>query len=323
MKISIIIPIYNGAKFIVKCFDSIYNQELKNDSFEIIAINDGSTDETEKLITQYSEGKDNIILVNKENGGVSTARNLGIEVAKGEFVLFLDVDDELINGSLLKVYNYLCENSTIDMLVTRQSRFDGTTERVVGVEKMRLKEDYVYTGVETYQHGYVRGTAGGAICRTGFLREKGLHFPTCIKNGEDTLFFGLVHVYAQKITLFDIVLYRINEISGSASRTNYDKLGLSIINTLNKAIEIRNSLKCEPEQKGVMEYVVYRILSMLTFTSIKSERLSYLQLRKSINFKELLPFKTRYMYIMRGKAQLINISYCLFYFLSRIHNSDK
>lgn len=319
MKITIIIPVYNGAKFIEKCLDSVYKQGLNRDSFEVLAINDGSTDESESIINEYAKKVDNVKLVNKENGGVSTARNMGIEAAKGDFVLFLDADDELVEGSLQLVYDYLCENSGVDMVVTKQSRHNGLTERIIN-NAQNLQEKVVYTGVETYKKGYVRSNAGGAICSTEFLHKTGLRFPTGIKNGEDTIFFGLIHVYAKEIVLLNVLLYRINEVPGSASRSDYDKLGLNFSKTLNKAIEIRNNLNCNPEQKGVMEYVVYRILSMLTYCSIKSKGLTCNKIKKIVDFKGLLPFDTRYMYRMRRKAQLINISYCLFYFLSYLDN---
>ena len=322
MKISIIIPIYNGSNCIENCLNSVYQQGLKHDCFEIVAVNDGSTDNSEEIVKAFSKRVDNINLINKENGGVSTARNVGIEAACGDFVLFLDVDDELIEGSLQSVYDYLCKNTDIDMLITKQSRYNGKTERVVR-NVNGLQERVVYSGVDTYKYGYVRGNAGGAICRTEFIRNAGLLFPTGIKNGEDTIFFALVHVYAKKMVLLDLVLYRINEIEGSASRSNHDKLGLNCIETLKRVIEIRHSTLYSPEQKGVIEYVAYRILSMLTFHFVKSKKLSYCQLRKIVDLNTLLPFETKYMYRMRQKAQLINISYPLFYLFSYIGNRNK
>jgi len=319
MKLSIIIPVYNASKYIENCLNSIYKQEAAKDCFEVIVVNDGSTDDSKDKVQTYAEELDNLKLINKVNGGVSSARNLGIEFADGEFVLFVDADDELVEGSLQHLYDYLCRNLDIDMLITKQSRFNSKSERVVS-NACGLQEGIAYSGVETYKRGYVRGNAGGAICRTAFLRQTGLLFPTGIKNGEDTIFFGLVHVYAKKIVLLNVLLYRINEVSGSASRTNYDKVGLNFSKTLNRAIEIRNNIDCDLEQRGIMEYVVYRLLSHLTTCYIRSKNLSYRQLRKDINFKELLPFNTKLMYRMRRQAKLINISYCLFYLLSYIRN---
>lgn len=319
MKLSIIIPVYNGSNFIENCLNSVYKQKLGNDLFEVIVINDGSTDSTKNRVLTYSAGVDNFKLINKENGGVSSARNLGIESANGEFVLFLDADDELVDRSLLKVYEYLSKHKDIDMLVTRQSRFNGSSERIVN-NAQNLAEHVEYSGVETYKKGYVRGNAGGAICRTGFLRENSLSFPIGIKNGEDSILFGLVHVFAKKIVYLNELLYRINEIPNSATRTDYEKKGRNLAETLNRAIEIRNKLVCDSFQKGVMEYVVYRILSSLTVCSVRSNNLSYTQMQEMVDLRHLLPFETRYMYLMKNKARLINISFKLFYILNYLRN---
>ena len=88
-KISVIIPVYNGEKYIQRCVDSVLNQTYSD--IEIIVINDGSTDNTENILKSYS----NIVLINKENEGVSKARNTGLSLAKGDYVYFCDADDYL------------------------------------------------------------------------------------------------------------------------------------------------------------------------------------------------------------------------------------
>ena len=319
MKLSIVIPVYNGSKYIENCLNSVFKQKLGNDLFEVIVINDGSTDDTNNKVMPYTEVHNNLKLVNKENGGVSSARNTGIDSAEGVFVLFLDADDELVEGSLIKVYEYLSKHKDIDMLVTIQSRFNGHTERIVN-NVQNLEENVEYIGAETYKMGYVRGNAGGAICRTEFLRENGLSFPIGIKNGEDSILFGLVHVFAKKIVYLNELLYRINEIPNSATRTDYEKKGRNLAETLNRAIEIRNKLVCDSFQKGVMEYVIYRILSSLTVCSVRSNNLSYTQMQEMVDLRHLLPFETRYMYLMKNKARLINISFKFFYILSYLRN---
>ena len=88
-KISVIIPVYNGEKYIQRCIDSVFNQTYSN--VEIIVVNDGSTDNTENILKKYS----NIVLVNKKNEGVSKARNTGFSLATGDYVYFCDADDYL------------------------------------------------------------------------------------------------------------------------------------------------------------------------------------------------------------------------------------
>lgn len=104
--ISFIVPIYNGAEYISECVLSILNQIGNND--EIILVNDGSTDNTLDICRTLVESSPNIILVNKKNGGVSSARNAGILAAKCEWIYFIDADDKLFPGAVEKM------KSTVD-----------------------------------------------------------------------------------------------------------------------------------------------------------------------------------------------------------------
>ncbi len=91
IKISVIIPIYNNEKYIARCIDSVLNTGY--DNLEIICINDGSKDGTLSVLREYEEKYDSVKVIDTPNGGVSKARNLGIEKACGDFITFLDSDD--------------------------------------------------------------------------------------------------------------------------------------------------------------------------------------------------------------------------------------
>ena len=91
--ISIIIPVYNCEQYIDKCTKSILSQSYRN--FEIILVDDGSTDETGKICERYASGDKRIKVIHKTNSGPAAARNRGIEKAKGEFIFFIDADDYL------------------------------------------------------------------------------------------------------------------------------------------------------------------------------------------------------------------------------------
>ena len=95
MKLSIIVPVYNVADYLPKCLDSLLVQDLSQNEYEIIVVNDGSTDNSGKIAEEYSKTYSNIILINQENQGLSGARNTGIQNAKGEYVQFVDSDDYL------------------------------------------------------------------------------------------------------------------------------------------------------------------------------------------------------------------------------------
>ena len=106
-KISVIIPVYNGEKYIQRCIDSVFNQTYSN--VEIIVVNDGSTDNTENILKSYS----NIVLINKKNEGVSRARNTGLSLATGEYVYFCDADDYLEKDAFEVLINEYDENDLL------------------------------------------------------------------------------------------------------------------------------------------------------------------------------------------------------------------
>ena len=90
-KISVIVPVYNVEKFIKRCLDSIINQTMRD--LEIILVNDGSTDNSGKICDEYAQLDNRITVIHKENGGLSSARNTGLDVATGEWIAFVDSDD--------------------------------------------------------------------------------------------------------------------------------------------------------------------------------------------------------------------------------------
>ena len=91
--VSVVVPTYNFGKYISKCVDSILKQSY--DNIEIIIVNDGSTDDTKNILEELRKGNANIKVINKANEGVSTARNIGLEIASGEYIIFVDGDDYL------------------------------------------------------------------------------------------------------------------------------------------------------------------------------------------------------------------------------------
>lgn len=103
MKFSIVIPVYNVEKYLEKCLDSVINQTY--DNFEVIIVNDGSTDNSESIINKYLKKDKRFKLFNKENGGLSEARNYGLKYVTGDYVIFLDSDDYLETELLEKIYD--------------------------------------------------------------------------------------------------------------------------------------------------------------------------------------------------------------------------
>ena len=108
MGLSVIVPVYNGEKYIKDCLESIINQTYRD--LQIIVVNDGSTDNTEAIVREIADNDSRVQLINKENGGVSSARNLGLDFIKKDFLTFVDCDDTLELDMYEALMKYIVEN---------------------------------------------------------------------------------------------------------------------------------------------------------------------------------------------------------------------
>lgn len=127
--LSIITPVYNGEKYIINCIDSVLNSGLVD--YELIVINDGSTDGTKRILDSFSKDHKNIIVIHTENHGQGMARNSGMKVARGEYIAFLDVDDTLEKEGLSYLYN-LAIDKGYDIVSGTYYRKDNHSKELVG-----------------------------------------------------------------------------------------------------------------------------------------------------------------------------------------------
>lgn len=121
--ISIIVPVYNVEPFISECINSILIQSYKN--FELILVNDGSTDNSPTICEQYASKDKRIKVIHKANGGLSDARNWGLKFSSGEYVVFLDSDDYWNDcDALFSLYSLLNKYSEVDVVFFRRFTFE-------------------------------------------------------------------------------------------------------------------------------------------------------------------------------------------------------
>lgn len=122
--LSIIIPVYNVEKYLHRCLKSVLNQNISC-SYEVILIDDGSTDSSSNICDEYSKKNENIIVIHKENEGLGHARNSGIRIASGKFCMFIDSDDYLLEGSVNHLIKSLKENNADTVIAgfTRENKF--------------------------------------------------------------------------------------------------------------------------------------------------------------------------------------------------------
>ncbi len=143
--VSVVVPIYNVENYLKRCVDSILEQSYNK--IEIILVDDGSTDTCPKICDEYKALDNRIIVIHKTNGGLSDARNAGIEIATGEFFIFVDSDDYITKNTIENMV-FSCLNNMCDIAICNMIRFydDGTKEPFY----YPTSEELVYTGDEKY-----------------------------------------------------------------------------------------------------------------------------------------------------------------------------
>lgn len=125
-KISVIIAAYNAEEYLSETMDSIFLQTMNNSEYEVIVINDGSSDNTLSILNSYKKNYSNLIIIDKENGGPSSARNAGLDIAQGEYVFFFDADDLLEPDALSTMYDTISEKHS-DLLIGKYDIFNRHT----------------------------------------------------------------------------------------------------------------------------------------------------------------------------------------------------
>lgn len=207
MKLSIILPVYNVEEYLEECLESLVKQDYSD--FEILAVNDGSKDNSLKILKKYEKKYPKILKVyDKENGGVSTARNYGMEKAKGKYIFFVDSDDYILPNTLKKLDKYIEED--YDLIVF--PFIAGPTE-----ENSRLTQVFDKT-IEDFNKRYITGIPGpiNKVCKKSIYTKNKLEFPIGIYH-EDLATMPKLGLYCNKIKFVDEPLYFYRERPNSAT----------------------------------------------------------------------------------------------------------
>lgn len=216
-KFSLIIPSYNVEKYIKKCLDSVLNQTYTN--YEIIIINDGSTDNTSKILESYKSNK-KIKIINQENKGLSSARNLGVSNAKGDYILFIDSDD-FIEKELLEILNKTIRDED---LIRFQIRSLDETNKIIKEYKEETFNNL--NGIEAFNKLSKYNLVELAVC---YAYKKDTFLKNNYKFEEKTYHedFGLIPyiiISSKKVTSINYIGYNYLQRKNSImNNTEYEK----------------------------------------------------------------------------------------------------
>lgn len=204
-KLSVIIPVYNVEEYLRMCLDSVVNQTLKD--IEIICINDGSTDNSGKILDDYTQKDNRITVIHKKNKGVSVARNIGIDKATGEYLMFVDSDDLLTLAACETAYNTIAEDGS-DMLIYGHSTLNNGTVKTA--KKYQLDHHYSYTELSEITNDKLVHIC--KIYKKKFIQRNNIKFLKNCKTAEDIAFCWTCYLNKAKISEITkpLYIYRIN-----------------------------------------------------------------------------------------------------------------
>lgn len=210
--ISVIIPVYNVEKYLSECIDSVINQEYSN--LDIIIIDDGSTDKSAIICDEYKELDSRIRVIHKINEGLSSARNYGLRVAKGDWICFIDSDDWIADKYVSRMYEIACKNDA-DIVVSNYCRveLDGTIRIAKAKCYQKRGIDVVYTNAnETGDYAINYTIAWNKLYKKNLFNN--VRFPEGLLL-EDQMVTCKLMYFAERVVAIDEPLYYYRRRLGS------------------------------------------------------------------------------------------------------------
>lgn len=219
-KISVIIPVYNSELYISECIESLINQSLKE--CEFIFVNDGSKDESPQIIEKYSHQDSRIILINQENRGISIARNTGLDIAKGEYIGFMDNDDFVKQDMFETLYNNAIKDD-LDIVISKT---------ILGRDGKYIIKDAIFPVDKIYNQDFIQSkvminllrvedlfAVWNKIYKKKLIDENKICFPKNRIIEEDNMFNLQAFNLASKVKFIDYSGYYFRENAVSESRS--------------------------------------------------------------------------------------------------------
>lgn len=258
VKISVIIPVYNVEKYLNRTLQSIVNQSF--DSYEVILINDGSTDKSLSIINDFLDQFDYFYLVNQENSGQSHARNAGLKKANGEYIYFFDSDDLLSSDALEKMYRNITNQNLDILLFSGDSFSDNASINSNAFSYSKTKDLHKVSDGDTIflkllENGEYTPSPCLYITKKSVLIDNNITFFENIIH-EDILFTYNVLLSSNKAMIIDDILFhrRIRANSTMSSDNYGEKIKglLTVFFEINKVINSENNSK----QKKINSYIL-------------------------------------------------------------------
>lgn len=285
MKLSIIIPAYNVASYIKDCLESVLDQGINNNEYEVIIVDDGSTDNTIAMINLVSHRILNFKLIaSKENLGNGSARNLGLECAQGKYIYFLDADDYLAQGSLSTILN-LADQYHLEMTFFKainitdsfHTHSSTTDANSYNTEAIKVVDGITFIGENSY-----RDEVWNYLINHQFLKESQIRYYDEKMFGQDIFITSKLLTIAKKVCLLDYDVYRYRQTENSIVKNKNIKHLIFFIYSIDTAL-----IKCYDLRLLLIDSGINNSTALLRL-KVKQERLVTIILMKFIQTN--LPF---------------------------------
>ncbi len=281
--LSVIIPVYNAEKYLQECLDSCVNQDFSQNQYEIICINDGSTDNSSEILLNYQKKYNNIIVVNQDNQGVSATRNKGIEMARGKYIWFVDADDFIHIGFVKELYDKYYQDD-YDMILFGTYAFGES----FSTEEMERYKNGILMYNQAVQSIYITRR----LIKKDYIESYKIRFHEEISLGEDALFDYMIYVNKPKVAIFQKLGYFYRIHAGSTMRNKSYENKIRYIDSHTTAIKIIKSFYDKEKKKRfrTINYIlddvqcVLDVIASFPFDKAKEEIIKI----QKIN---ILPFK--------------------------------
>lgn len=249
IKTSVIIPVYNTASYLKECIESVFNQTQKE--LEVIAINDGSTDNSWDILLEMKIKYPELVIINQENHGLGYTRNIGIEKARGEYIYFLDSDDYIIKNTLETCYEVASCN-TLDVVLFDAANFlDLPSHKFIypnpdDRHEIILERQEVFSGIYFLEKYYLKNYEPSAClvyCSIEFIKRNGIKFLSRVYF-EDNEFHCRIMLFAKKVMYIPQTFYqrrcRDDSITGSRFDLRKAKDHIEVIRAIKDLKTINN-----------------------------------------------------------------------------------
>ena len=251
-KISIIIPVYNVSEYIGNCLDSILSQSLRD--IEVICVNDGSSDNSAEILHKYEKSDNRIIVIDKENQGSGMARNAGLAIAKGKYILFVDGDDWLENNALEKIFKK-AEEADTDILIFGGLSYYENIGKNGGYSASKLPKKYlnrIFSAKDIKKDIFkFPSTCWTKLYKKDFLTANNILFQD-IKAGQDQLPFFHSMICAKRIALYPENIYCYRKNRCGAVTAVKKKNNFSPIYVFYAVEQLLNNKKLTEEYKEIL-----------------------------------------------------------------------